>query len=379
MAKRICFLFGAMPSEYQAVSKFIESFRQFNLASQAEIAIVFNSEKDQSEFFRDLQSIPKSDSTVKLDESGEFFSFDSPKKSQDQFQDQFQIQSQNQLQNRSLQDEIDDDDARSIFFFLEDKPKKSPKQKKSDALNFADDELQKAAGDSFFFFPSTEASPPKSNPVQTADKNLRMTPIVMPKKYQAGINGAGTFRARVFYGLNQLKDQFDYILACELPCAIVRNVNLHKIFDDFFARKILWGNEISGTNRASEWIRTSCAKWFANTLNWQKVLSPMYLWFNQPFIYRTADLDEFFEVTGILDNLTAIAWTDFHYYIYMYYLMLYRDFKIRDIGIKSNIGVCESNSLGSVKGRDPEFKPMICRKPIQRHLDNENLFIVFGA
>ena len=208
---------------------------------------------------------------------------------------------------------------------------------------------------------------------------MRLNQIVLPQKYRSGINGAGTFRARVFYALNQLKDKFDYIIVCESGNLIAKNVNLLRLCEDFFARKTLWGNEIVGINRNVDWIKVSCTKWFANTLDWQQVLSPLYLWLNQPFIYRTADLDEFFEVTEILDNLTSIAWTDFPYYIYMYYLMLYHGFKIRDIGIKSNIGVCESNSLGNIKGKDPDFKPMLCKKSIQRHLDNENLFLVFGA
>ena len=370
MANRICFLLGANPSEYQAVSKFLDSFRQFDMKSQADIAVVFDSEKDQSEFFIKQKAIPKSDSSVIFDSSGDFFSFNSPK-------------SNKSTQKNIPQDESDDEED-NFFFFLGDKTQ-SQKSDQPSAMQSIDEEMKKAMDgtDSFFFFPTEE---PNSQPkivsmdnsfIESNDVNL--IPIVLPKEFHSLFNNTGTFRARIFYALNQLKSKYDYIIVCGSESIIVKSVNIFELCQNFFNQKTLWGNEISGMNRNVDWIKMSCAKWFANTLDWQQVLSPMYLWLNQPFIFRTADIDEFFEVTEILDNLTAIAWTDFPYYIYMYYLILYQGFKIRDIGIKANIGVCESNALGNVKGKSPDFKPMICKKPIQRHLDNENLFIVFGA
>ena len=209
-------------------------------------------------------------------------------------------------------------------------------------------------------------------------RDTKLISIVLPKEYQVSFNNAGTFRARTFYSLNKLKNDYDYILVSDLHSAAVKNVNLHKLFDNFFAQKVLWGNPTTGTDIKIEWIKMSCAKWFANTLDWQKLWSPLYLWTNQPYLYRTDTLDEFFEITEILDNLTAIAWTDFPYYIYMYYLILYRNFKIRDIGLKVITGVCESNSLGNIKSKNPDFKPMSCRKSISRLLDSDNLFMVTG-
>lgn len=344
LSERVCFLFGAAPSEYQIFNRFLDSFRRFGFSSQAEIAIVFDSAKNQVEFFQNLQSIPKSSAEVKLDDKGEFFTFDSPSESQKNF---------SQADYNFQPDEVDDDDAGNIFFFMGDQKNSKPSQ------------------------PKISQQRSSSSPIE--DPGVRLTPLVLPQEYLALCNAAGTFRARSFYALNQLKRNFDYIFVCELNQVIVKNVDLLSLCQNFFAQKILWGNEISGNNPTTDWIRTSCTKWFSQTLDWHRVLSPLYLWFNQPFLYRTKDLDEFFEVTQLLENLTAIAWTDFPYYIYMYYLILYRGFKIRDIGIKSNIGVCESNSLGNIREKDPAFKPMLCKKSIQRYLDNENLFSVFGA
>ena len=361
-------MIGGKPSEYQSASKFLDSFRQLDIKSQADVAIMFDSEKEKSEFFLKQQLTPKSDSSVTFDSSGDFFSFNSPK-------------SNESTQKNISQDESDEEDE-NFFFFLGDKTQKSDQPH---AMQSIDEEMHKAMKDTdaFFFFPTEE---PNSQPkivsmdnsfIESNDVNL--IPIVLPKEFHSLFNNTGTFRARIFYSLNQLKNNYDYIVACESESIIVKSVNIFDICQNFFNQKTIWGNEISGVNQNVDWIKVSCAKWFANSLDWQKVLSPLYFWLNQPFIYRTKDLDEFFEVTEILDNLTAIAWTDFHYYIYMYYLILYQGFKIRDIGIRANIGVCESNSLGNVKNKNPEFKPIICKKSIQRHLDNENLFIVFGA
>ena len=361
MANRICFLIGGKPSNQQSIDKFLDSFQEFNLSSQADIALAFDSTEDKDKVFANLklshaESAPKS-------QSDDLFTFNMNSKS----------------------DESDDDDNSDFFFFFTGEQKKSNQKPKSDQspIAFADEALQAAISNSTsndFLMPSLFDSNP-INPVSDHKSNLsnvNLIPIILPKKYQVAFNGAGTFRARIFYSLNQLKNDYDYIVVCESGNFIVKNVNLHALFDNYFKQKVLWGN-LTENNLTAEWIKLCCSKWFANTLDWQQVLSPLYLWLNQPFIYRTKDLDEFFEVTEILDNLTAIAWTDFPYYIYMYYLMLYHGFKIRDIGIKSGIGVCESNSLGNIKNKNPEFKPMICKKSIQRHLDNENLFLVFGA
>ena len=275
-----------------------------------------------------------------------------------------------------------------LFVFAEESKESATEQPKlksaTEQPSFLNEDIPIEAKetDSFFFYPALDQTPPpeKKSFIGTliAGGNVRIRSLVMPRELQNRSNGHGTIRARCCYALDKLKKDYDYIIFCEPNVVITRNVNLHALCDEFFEQKNLWGNETTGTDFRVEWIKTSCAKWFSSTLNWQKVLSPLYLWFNQPQIFRTSDLDEFFKVTEVLDNITALAWTDFLHYIYMYYLILYHGFEIRDIGLKSVVGVGEANRIANLENKSKDFKPMICKKTVANDLDSDNLFMVFG-
>ena len=430
-------------SNHRAVNDFLTSFREYGMSSQAEVAIVFDSDEAREKFFSNIRD-PKFSGLkdLKFDlqsnaaDDDDLFFFLSDDKPADEKQAETKVETESKKVEPApvyFEDEVeskpeskpavekkveskpkeesdaffmfsgddseekksepvvekkveqkvkpaDQTDSDDNFFLFDDEPKKS----RAEQIHFLSEPISPESkdGDSFFFYPALDQSPPpvkKSFVTALIDGGeVKIRSLVMPREMQNVSNGHGTSRARCCYALDQLKNDYDYIIFCEPNVVITRNVNLHAICDEFFEQKNLWGNETTGTDFKVDWIKMSCAKWFSSTLDWQKVLSPLYLWFNQPQIYRTSDLDEFFEVTEVLDNITALAWTDFLHYIYMYYLILYHGFKIRDIGLKSIVGVGEANRIENLEDKSPEFKPMLCKKTIARDLENDNLFMVFG-
>lgn len=205
--------------------------------------------------------------------------------------------------------------------------------------------------------------------------DLPIETIVLPPEYRNTIN-RNIPSIKKFYAVYQLRKRYEYIIVIDAETIVKKPVDLYAICQKFFAEKILWGNPINGRDRRIDLIKHSCARWFSYHPERDKIDSPLYLWFNQPCFYETKWLEEFFRVSGMINHLNSLAWTDFEYYIYMYYLILYRGFRVESIGVRNNVGVCEARNSVDIAGINPNFKPFMCSQAMERKLDSENLFLL---
>lgn len=124
-------------------------------------------------------------------------------------------------------------------------------------------------------------------------------------------------------------------------------------------------------------IKSSCKRFFEDSMR-PLLQTDLYLWFNQPCIYKCSTLDEFFKVINYEENAADFTWHDFDYYIYMYYLILYHDFKIEDIEIESKYGICEA-SFEFLRFKSNKYEKCniwMCSQATLPKFDNPNLFII---
>lgn len=126
-----------------------------------------------------------------------------------------------------------------------------------------------------------------------------------------------------------------------------------------------------------EAVKESCKRFFRDSMK-PRLQSNLYLWFNQPCIYKCSTLDDFFTVINYKENAAQFTWYDFDYYVYMYYLILYHDFKIEDIEIESNYGICEASLdwLWFKSNKYEKINIWMCSQVTLSRFDNPNLFIV---
>lgn len=184
--------------------------------------------------------------------------------------------------------------------------------------------------------------------------------LLLPEMYAKNTR-RGIINQKKFYGLIQLKDQYDYILVLDDDAVFHTEADLYQICKGYFQNRILYGNQATDTTIVPK-VLDACMSFFTPHEQADFINSggELYLWYNQPSIYAAGTLDDFFRVTDVDKKLAELTWYDFDYYIYMIYLMLYQGFTIRDIGVTAPFGVCEA--LGRKEcGRLHRKKILRCR------------------
>lgn len=167
--------------------------------------------------------------------------------------------------------------------------------------------------------------------------------LVLPEELHIVENG-GIVNIKKLWAIKKLQKNYEYLIIIDSETLFIRPVNLLSICKHYFYTKILLGNQIRPDGKElTDNIKSKCKEFFP--LNQQSFLSSdLYLWFNQPCIYKTSNLDTFFEITQLDDKLEFINWYHFDYYIYMYFLILYEKFTVEDMEIESSYGVCEATN-----------------------------------
>ena len=120
------------------------------------------------------------------------------------------------------------------------------------------------------------------------DGFLPCNSIVLPKKLRI-MKNRGIINIKKFYALMQLKDKYEYIIVLDDECLFTKTVDLQAICEQYFEEKVLYGNLLENP----PWdimggVAENCKKFFGEE-NREKLACPLYLWFNQLPIYRTAD------------------------------------------------------------------------------------------
>lgn len=201
--------------------------------------------------------------------------------------------------------------------------------------------------------------------------------IVLPENLRIFDNN-GIINIKKFYGLRQIQDKYPYVIVLDAESQFIRNVNVFALCEEYFSSKILLGNEVlpEGTER-TEGIKNSCKRFFAGHKDFEKLNNPLYLWFNQPCIYKTDTLNDFWDKINYDKNIAKLQWADFDYYMYMFYLILYHGFNIEDIDIRSNYGICEATEdLLFFKSDKYETLPIfMASQPVLHKFDNPKCFI----
>ena len=193
-----------------------------------------------------------------------------------------------------------------------------------------------------------------------------------------GTQTDGIINRKKFYGLQQLKNKYEYTIIIDCESVFIRELDIYNLCDTFFENKILYGNKSSSEYiELVNSIKNRCKRFFINNEQSYKLDTELYLWFNQPCIYKNSTLESFFSVIEYDKIIKDLKFKDFDYLIYMYYLILYNEFIIEDMKILTNFGVCESVTYNTVFLTDKYKKLNICMcsNYMIKYFDNPNLFL----
>ena len=214
-----------------------------------------------------------------------------------------------------------------------------------------------------------------------ADERARY--LVLPQHLRNPASG-GIINIKKFYALSILKDCYEFIIVMDCEAMFVKNVDLKAVCESYWRKKVLLGNRVPFEGkRRTDAIVNSCKKWFAEELSLMppsqtSSINELYLWFNQPCIYKASTLDDFFQKIHYYSNPVQYTWHDFDYYVYMLYLLCYQGFDIDDMEILSNYGVCDAgvDFLHFKSNKYETLDIYMCSFAALRTFDNPKLFIV---
>lgn len=165
--------------------------------------------------------------------------------------------------------------------------------------------------------------------------------IILPNDIEKAFYRGSTHfpDAKKIYACNILKNKYEYIITLDAESEIIKNVDIFQMCEKYYKDKILYGNKCNPWNIV---IKNSLER-FTNDEKTNQNLE-LYLWFNQPCIYKTEYLDDFFDKTGILKNIDKLKFWSWEYYAFMLYLIFYHNFKVVDIEARTEFSFCETPS-----------------------------------
>lgn len=205
--------------------------------------------------------------------------------------------------------------------------------------------------------------------------------IILPEELRI-FDNKGIINIKKFYGLKTLQNKYDYYIVLDSEIEFIKNINLYRICEQIYNEKKLYGNSVwNFEHLGMERIRSKCRSYFKSCTNFKNIVNEekdLYLWFSNLPVYKNEYLSDFFDTINYNKNIYNLTSLDFDHYIYMYYLIIRKNFKIIDLKMHSYIGAGESmpEAFCFVPGTDIKHKFNMCSKAALSLLDNDNLFVV---
>ena len=147
-----------------------------------------------------------------------------------------------------------------------------------------------------------------------------------------------------FWGLERLKNDYDYIAAVDCECLFIRSFEPGKIMREIWeTQSFLTANK----STHAQTISRHCAELAGLDSSRVRQETEDYLyywWFNEIPVYRTDTLGGFFSWLGGGSRREAVFsnWCCFDYLRYVMWLIECGGFKLRKIDIEASYGITES-------------------------------------
>lgn len=188
----------------------------------------------------------------------------------------------------------------------------------------------------------------------------------------------GIVTTKKYYAISQIYNKYSYVICIDDDALFIKNINLNEMCARFYDEKLLIGNSTVGGNDFISRIKDLSAK-AVNNIGDYSVKSDLYFWFNQPCIFKSEFVEDFFEKINFKNKMFDFKKEEFDFYMYGIYLMLYRNFMLVDacVCFPGNSGFAEGGANKNVN-----FLPQIvdriyqCHKYMLKALNNPNLFML---
>jgi len=161
--------------------------------------------------------------------------------------------------------------------------------------------------------------------------NTKYQSVVLPEKYHHIDFYKGLIHLKKFYGLYEsIKMGYKYAAVIDSESRFIKSINTFECMENFCNEKIVYATPVRNPNITR--LTVSPFKFFNNE---EKIkLSNItdnginYFWFNNLPIYDLKVVDDFFNYISLDRYISISTDFDFDYTTYMYYALLYHDYKL---------------------------------------------------
>lgn len=193
-------------------------------------------------------------------------------------------------------------------------------------------------------------------------------------------SGKGIINIKKLFGVKVKANEYKYIIVMDDDALFCKKVDLFKVCETYFQKKVLISSFSNGKSKIALDAAHACKRFFRNYQGKSKIENIDLLWFNQPCIYKSDTIDDFFNKTGIDEWLGELTDLDFDYLIYMYYLILFCGFTVVSCGLRGDMSIAELTSNKDVELLDNSYENLIyycATEYMQKFLPNTNIFITW--
>ena len=187
----------------------------------------------------------------------------------------------------------------------------------------------------------------------------------------------GVINVKKMYALHELKNEYTFIIVFDAESIFVKELDVLALCQRFHEEKILYGNK---TIADPKWIYDSSKKMLEGYMDLSdsvnlRLYTELYTWYNQPCIYNTEYLKDFFEITKIHERYNELSVGSFDYMVFVLYLIVNQNYKIVDIGATSFWSFLESKHFSAHNDNYKHIRFYQCHPLLQDKLNNECLFL----
>ena len=157
---------------------------------------------------------------------------------------------------------------------------------------------------------------------------------------------------------------------------------MYSICNSIYETKKLYGNTVWNFEHIGMCkIREQCKSHFKSNENFSTLAEKekdLYLWFSNLPVYKNEFLQDFFVSIDFNNSISTLTGLDFDHYIYMYYLILYQNFKVVDLKMHGYLGAGENmpEGYGYIPANALKHDFYMCAKQSLHLWNNKNLFVV---
>lgn len=185
---------------------------------------------------------------------------------------------------------------------------------------------------------------------------------------------------KIFLVLDYLKVDYQFIITIEPESIFIKEIDILQLCYKFYADKILLGNNTLNNPDINK-IKTASKNFFDQYLaQLGDFNDSLYMWMNNMCIYDSLSLSDFFQRIQIKKSKAKFCYWCFDFYVYMYYLILFRGFVVVDLMHDGYVGFCEETICINNKKFFLNFfvksKIYCCTETNINYFNNDNLFML---